>query len=97
MRQYSLSTGLNGITIENDTSLFIHFNNDAPVDPDRLNIISLGAFAAPLDQGPYGMQLYFQTPFGDGNNIADHLQWNLGGADDLSADERSDEAQAGGV
>ncbi len=98
IRQYSLSTGLNGLTIEAGTSLFIHFNNDAPGGSDTVNRSALGEFALPLDAGPYGMQLYFPpVNFFDGNTIADHLQWSVSGLDDVTADERSDEAQNGGV
>ncbi len=96
--QYSLAAGLYGFTIEARTSLFVHFNNDAPGGPDTVNRSALGAFALPLDAGPYGMQLYFPpVNFFDGSTIADHLQWSVGGVDDATADERSDEAQIGGV
>ena len=97
--KYSGSSGLNGMTIEAGTSLFIHFNNDAPVvNADTINRSSTGgSWATPLDAGAYGLGLYFQTPFGVGANLADHVQWSLGGLDDGTADERSDEAQSGGV
>ncbi len=84
-RRYTAPTGLDGITIEAGTSVFIHFNNDAPADPDRVNSSSLGGlFALPLDQGAKGIQLYFPNAsgivaFGNSTLIADHLQWNDGG------------------
>lgn len=77
--------------------LFIHLNNDANGAAGRIDRPS-GAWALPLDQDAYGLQLYF-TPvsFGNGATIADHLQWSLGGVDNATADERSDEAENGGV
>ncbi|MCZ6835727.1 MAG: PQQ-dependent sugar dehydrogenase [Planctomycetota bacterium] len=88
-----------GVTIEAGSSLFIHFNNDAPVgDPDRINRSVLGPFATPLDAlGAYSLSLYVNTIFTDGANIADHLQWSLDGLDNAMADKRSDEAVAGGL
>ena len=98
VRRYSGSTGLNGMTIAPGGSLFVHFGNDASAS-DEINISTIGgSFAGPFDQGAFAIQIYF-TPvsFGDGNQIADHIQWSTGGVDNVSADERSDEAQAGGV
>ena len=83
-----------------NASLFIHFDNDAdPNDSNAINRTSIGgSFATPLDtNGAYGIQIYFQTPFDFGSNIADHVQFSLDGVDNGSADERSDEAQNGGV
>lgn len=98
VRRYSSSTGFNGRTIEAGTYFFVHFNNDAPVSPDHINRTTLGTFATPLDNGAFGMGLYFPpVNFSNGNTIADHLQWSLNGIGDSSADERSDEAEAGGV
>ena len=97
-RRYSGSSGLNGVTIEAGTSFFIHFNNDSPGGPDHRNRSAVGSFATPLDAGPYAIGLYFApVNFGNGNTLADHLQWNIGGSDNSTADERSDEAQSGGV
>lgn len=98
VRRYSGSTGLNGVTLAPGETLDIHFLNDA-IDASDINISTIGgAFATPLDQDAYGMQIYFDpVSFGNGNTIADHLQWSLDGIDDVSADERSDEAEAGGV
>ncbi|MGJ8725045.1 MAG: hypothetical protein ACSHYB_10850 [Roseibacillus sp.] len=97
-RRYSSSGGLNGLTIGAGESLFIHFLNNAPAGDDTaINISGRGNFATPLDRGPYAIQLYFQTSFGVGANIADHLQWSIDGVDNINADERSDEAEDGGV
>ena len=98
VRRYSPRSGLNGISLGPGESLVIHFNDDAPAQGNALNVSSLGGFAGPLDGGPYAIQLYFPpVSFGNGNAIADHVQWSMGGTDNSSADERSDEAEAGGV
>ncbi|MEM1331473.1 MAG: GC-type dockerin domain-anchored protein [Planctomycetota bacterium] len=98
-RRYTGSAGLNGVTIEARTSVFIHFNNDAPAgDVDRLNRSDLGgAFATPLDANAYGLQFYFpgsngSVSFGNSTLIADHLQWNLDGAGVGSAETRTGQA-----
>jgi hypothetical protein len=97
IRRYSSSTGLNGVLVGANEPLFIHFANDAPADPDHINLPS-GNFAVPLDRGPYALGLYFSpVTFSNGNTIADYVQWSIDGVDDTSADERSDEAEAGGV
>ena len=55
IKQYSGLTGLNGVSIEAGTSLFIHFNNDAPVVANHINRSSIGgSWAEPLDPGPTG-------------------------------------------
>ncbi len=97
-RQYSAAGGLNGMILLAGDSMFIHFNNDAS-EPGEINIGTIGGdFSQPLDtDGAYAIQFYHQTPFGNGNNIADHVQFSRFGADNNSADERSDEAQIGGV
>ena len=100
VRQYSATGGLSGRILAAGESLFVHFNNDADAAAaDQINVSSIGgSFAQPLDaNGAYGIQIYFQTPFGVGANIADHLQFSEFGLDDTSADDRSDEAQIGGV
>ncbi len=98
-RRYSGSTGLNGVTIEAGTSIFMHFNNDAPADPDHLNMSSLGGVVAgPLDNGPFSISLYFPPiDFNDGTQMASPLQWSIDGTDNSTADERSDEAENGGL
>ena len=96
-RQYTGSNALNGMSIAAGESLFIHFNNDADA-ANEINRSSLGSFATPLDTtGAYAIQFYWRTPFGTGGNIADHVQLSEGGVDNTRADERSDEAQIGGV
>lgn len=99
VRHYSDPSGLNGRSIAAGESLFIYWKNDAPAeDTHTINRNSIGgSFSEPLDRGPYGMQLYINGNFGDGNSIADHWQWSQGGVDNDSADERSDEAESGGV
>ena len=86
VRRYTGASGFDGVTIEAGTSLFVHFNDDAPGgDPDRVNRSSLGgSFATPLDQDAYGVQIYFPGPggsvsFGNSTLIADHVQWNIDG------------------
>ena len=98
VRIYSSTNGLNNTMIEAGTSFFIHLNDDAPGGNDTINASTVGAFAAPLDVGPWSLQLYFPPiSFGNGDTIADHVQWSIDGTDDTSADERSDEAETGGV
>lgn len=97
IRRYTTAGGLNGVSIAPGASLFIHLNDDANGQPGHIDQPA-GNFAEPLTAGAYGLQLYFApVSFGNGNTIADHLQWSLGGIDDTTADERSDEAEAGGV
>lgn len=97
-RRYSATGGFSGMTLAAGESMFIHYNNDASL-PGEINRSAIGGnFALPLDtDGSYSIQFYFQTPFGSGNNISDHVQVSVFGADDVTADERSDEAQNGGV
>jgi len=100
--RYSSSSGLNGVSVDPGQSISIHLNNDAQVgNPNQLNASDLGNFAG-FEIEAFGLSLYFpnaqgNTPFSDGNFIADHIQWSFGGVDNTSADERSDEAEDGGV
>ncbi|MEM7166909.1 MAG: hypothetical protein AAF581_15705 [Planctomycetota bacterium] len=102
-RQYTTPTGLAGVTIEASTSIFVHFNNDAPAgDPDRFDLVALGNFALPLNSDAYGIQLFFPDASGDvafGNNtlIADMLQWNIPGTAVGTADFRTAQAVAAGL
>ncbi|MCA9300392.1 MAG: hypothetical protein KDA28_15080 [Phycisphaerales bacterium] len=84
--------------VEPGTSVTIHFNNDG-VGIDAINVTDIpGFFATPFDNGAYAIQIYFPpVSFGDGATIADHIQWSINGEDNTSADERSDEAENGGV
>ncbi len=97
VRRYSSAGGLNGVSIAAGESLFVHWNNDAPAEANRINISTIGGGFATLSRDAYGLQIYINGSFGNGASIADHLQWSLNGADNSSADERSDEAEAGGV
>ncbi len=80
--QYTLSSGLNGQSLDPGASLFIHTLNDAPAMAGHINRSVLGgAMASPFDAGPYAMSFYlppasFTTPA----HMADHVQWNVGGA-----------------
>ena len=92
-RRYSSASSLNGVTLPAGESLFLMYANNASA-ANEFNISSLGNFATPLDtDGAYAIQFYFQTPFGSGANIADHLQFSLNGDDNNSADARSSIAQ----
>lgn len=103
VRRYSAASGLNGVMIEAGTSVYIHYNNDAPVDPDRLNITTIGGgFSLPLDQDAYGMQLFFpdengSVSFGNSNLIADHVQWNIDGQGVGNAEFRTSQAVSVGL
>ena len=92
-RRYSSASSLSGVTLPAGESFFLMYANNASAS-NEFNISSLGNFATPLDtDGAYAIQFYFQTPFGSGANIADHLQFSLNGDDNNSADARSSIAQ----
>lgn len=98
VRRYTSRTGLDGVVIEAGTSVYVHFENDAPGgDADRVNRTSLGgAFALPLDQDAYGIQIYApiggHVSFGNSTQIADHLQWNIDGEGTGSSEARTQQA-----
>ena len=106
VRRYTANTGFDGVSIAPGGSVFIHTNNDA-AGAGEINVSALGGtFAAPMDQaGAFAIGLYF--PDGDGDvdlgdfgnpaQYGDHIQWSEGGADNLTADERSDEAELAGL
>lgn len=103
-RRYTLASGLNGVTVAAGGSLIVHFNNDAPAGvPGRINRSALGSFAEPLAPGAYGLQLFFPNPdtgtvsFANSSLIADHLQWNVGGAATGLATTRSGQAVGEGL
>lgn len=98
VRRYSSSSGLNGQSIAPGASLFLHFNNDASA-ANEINISGLGNFATNIDSGPYAIQIYYApVSFGGASpTVADHVQWSVGGVDNTSADERSDEAELTGT
>jgi hypothetical protein len=99
--RYTSATGLNGFTLGPGGALNVHLDNDAPpLDPDSVNVSQLGGFfAGPLGNGPFGLALYWTTPFSIGANMADYVQWTdaLNNPQNLTADERADEAVTGGV
>ncbi|MEM9065399.1 MAG: GC-type dockerin domain-anchored protein [Planctomycetota bacterium] len=101
--RYTSPAGLNGVTIPTGESFVIHFNNDADIsDPLAINRSALGAFAEPLDQDAYGMQLFFpgssgSVSFGNSTLIADHLQWNLDGAGVGQSETRTAQAVSEGL
>ncbi len=99
VRRYSASGGLNGKTIEAGTDFFVWWSNGGPNDADNTNAKNItGNFAGPIDNGPFGVSLYFPpVSFGNGATMADHAQWSVGGSDNKTADERSDEAELGGL
>ena len=100
---YTSPTGFNGVTLNSNESLTVHYHNDADgSDPMAFNVADLGGLIAPFEIGAYSLAIYFPNAqgivrFNDGNLMADFLQWSLDGLDNTTADERSDEAQAGGV
>lgn len=101
-RQYTNPTGLDGVVIESNSSFTIHFNNDAPVSMDNVNRIQVGAFALPLDQDAFGIQLYFpdisgNVSFLNSDLIADHLQWNIEGQGAGQSETRTAQAVAAGL
>lgn len=102
VRRYTSPSTFDGVVIPAQTSFTIHLDDDAGFnEPLEFNASSLGLFAG-FELDAYSISLYFpnssgSTPFGDGNFIADHIQWSIDGIDNTTADERSDEAEAGGV
>jgi hypothetical protein len=102
IRQYSGTTGLNGRSLGPGESLFIHFNNDAPAEPNRVNRSALGGlFAVPLTPAVYALGLYWPNggvlAFASADDLVDHLQWSIDGVDNTTADERSTVAQTAGL
>ncbi len=97
IRRYSATSGLNGVSIPAGESLYVHFNNDADA-ADEINISAIGGNFAGLSSTAYAIQIYFPpVSFGNGNQIADNVQWTADGTPNAVADERSDEAVTGGV
>lgn len=102
--RYSGSTGFNGVTIAAGNSVFVHFDNDAPAEPNAINRAALGgAFATPLDQNAYGMQIFLPAvpgggiSFGNSSLIADHLQWKFDAEPAGQAATRATQAVAEGL
>ena len=97
IRRYTTASGLNGVSIGAGESLFVHLLSDSGGQPGHIDRTP-GDWADPMTPGPHGLQIYFPPViFANGATIADHVQWNVDGIDDATADERSDEAEAGGV
>ena len=97
VRRYSASGGLNGVSIGPGESLYVHFNNDAS-GADEINISTIGGAFAGVNATAYAIQIYFApVSFGNGNTIADTIQWTSDGTPNAMADERTDEAVTGGV
>jgi hypothetical protein len=103
VRRYTSPGGLDGVVIEPNVNLVLHLNNDAPAGMGtHINIADLGGTFADFEFDAFAMGLYFpgtsgSVSFGDGDTIADHLQWSLFGLNNFTADDRTDEAVAGGV
>ncbi|MEM1447713.1 MAG: hypothetical protein AAF726_24000 [Planctomycetota bacterium] len=100
---YSDIGGLNGVTIQAGTPVFVHFNDDAPGgDPDRINRSDVGPFATPLDVSAWGLSIFDPPPggfvsFNDSTQIADYVQWNVGGAPNSTASFRAGQAVGQGL
>ncbi|HPF41315.1 MAG TPA: hypothetical protein P5081_11940 [Phycisphaerae bacterium] len=98
--QYTAATGLNGVSIGAGATLTLHTLNDAPGgDPTHVNLSAIGgAFATPLDNGPYAISLYnnnlggFTTPAA----IVDHVMWDDGTAP-VGFEGRADVAVSAGL
>ncbi len=100
--RYTGANGLNGVEVPGETSLFIHWLDDAPAgDPERLNVTDLGGFfAAPLSSQVYSIGLYWPNgslSFSSAADLADHCQWSHGGADAPSATPRAGVAISAGL
>lgn len=96
-RRYSSTSGLNAVSIAPGESIFIHYNGDAAA-ANEFNTSSLGGAFAPLERDAYAIQIYFPPiSFSNGNTIADHLQWSVGGVSNSRADARNVPAQNGGL
>ncbi|MEM7756103.1 MAG: GC-type dockerin domain-anchored protein [Planctomycetota bacterium] len=101
-RRYTQAAALTGVMLEAGSSIFVHFNNDAPADPDRFNRSALGNFAVPLDQDAYGLQFFFpaangNVSFGNSSLISDHVQWNIDGQTNGLAEARTGQAVGQGL
>lgn len=97
-RRYSTPGALDSITLDAGSSIFFHFNNDAPAGAtDAFNIAGLGNFATALDQDAYAIGLYVNSGFSVPAALVDHLQWSIDGVDNTTADARSVTAQQAGL
>lgn len=103
-RRYTFANGLNGLTVEPGTSVFLHVNNDAPSgDPDRRDISAVGGnFATPFGTNAFALQIFYpaannNVSFGNSELIADHLQWKQADDPTGQTEDRTDQAVATGV
>lgn len=101
-RRYTAPAGLDGVTIEAGTSLFLHLDNNGPQDSDNLDINQMGGnFASTMDQDAYSINLYWPNggslSFGQSADMVDHIQWNIDGADNTQADVRGGVAETAGL
>lgn len=103
VRRYTDPSGFDGVTIEPNVNLVIHLLDDAPAGLDNhINKSDLGGNFAEFEFDAFAMGFYFpgsngSVSFGNGDLIADHIQWSLFGLNNFTADDRTDEAVAGGV
>ncbi|MFG0306528.1 MAG: GC-type dockerin domain-anchored protein [Phycisphaerales bacterium JB040] len=103
IRRYSAVGGLDGVTIPAGGSLFFHYNNDAPADPNAIDIADAGgAFALPLTSASYALEIFTPGPdgtlnFGSTTDMNDHVQWAVDPASVGSASARSVQAAAAGL
>lgn len=103
VRRYTSPAGFSGVMIDPNVNIVIHLLNDAPAELDNhFNASDLGGSFAGFELDAYAIGLYFPgsggfVNFGDGDTIADHVQWSLFGLNNFTADDRTDEAVAGGV
>lgn len=81
---YTSSSGLNGVSLAAGSSLSIHWNDDAS-GPNAINVSSLGgAWIDDLSVDDTGdgisLGLYRSGPFGNSDNLIDHVQYSFDGA-----------------
>lgn len=95
---YSIN-GFGAKSIPAGGEFHIHFNNDAPASADAIDVASIGSVATPLDRGPYGLALYWNTPFSTPANMADYLLWtdSLANSGNSNAAIRVGTAQSAGL
>jgi len=96
--QYTFLTGMNGLSIAAGESLFVHTLGDAPAEPNRINVSSLGGgFARPVDTTNFVMSLYGAgSGFISPDRMVDHLMWNANGVPGAN-DGRASVAVAAGL
>lgn len=100
--RYSGAAGFDGVSLAPGESIFVHLNNDAPGTPGTIDYSSLGGSLAPVERTAYSFAIYFpaangNVSFGNGDLIADFLQFSFNGFDNTTANIRTDEAVDGGV